>query len=630
MKTIQTILLIIFVFAVCNLYAQNSIPKVYTNIEYDQNGKLFHTLLGKKFFEKEYNSYMTLENMIGNPEGTNNGITFNFGSEEFFGKLYFGFIDYTDSHHPMPVFFKRYELIEKGIAEIQIKTYLNDRYDMINWEETGFGTIGYRVVNDKGEMLYDGKVSFSYQNGNFSVIPTIIEGPFINKLSPEGAVISFKTNRKIKTKIKIDEKNFEDKEAIHIHEIKISGLESNTKYEYSIQYGQLSQSYTLKTALKKGERKPFVFAYASDSRAGQGGGERNVYGTNYYIMKKIAALAYYKNAAFLQFTGDLVNGYSYDKRDIILQYANWKRAVETFGHHFPIVAGLGNHELTGKLFVNDTGTIVGQVDGFPFETESSSAVFANQFVNFENGPESEDGAYYDPDPTEINFPPYKETVFYYTYGNVAMIVLNSDYLYSPSLPYNKTTGGNIHAYIMDIQLKWLDETVEMFEKDAEIDHIFVTQHTPAFPNGGHVHDDMWYSGNNEFRPIIAGEPVEKGIIQRRDQYLDILINKSNKVRAILTGDEHNYNKVKISPDVNIYPERYEFQKIERSRTIWQINNGSAGAPYYAQDKSTPWTDAVSNFSTQTALVFIYVDGDQVDVKVMNPETLETIDKFKLN
>jgi hypothetical protein len=94
---------------------------------------------------------------------------------------------------------------------------------------------------------------------------------------------------------------------------------------------------------------------------------------------------------------------------------------------------------------------------------------------------------------------------------------------------------------MDNQIKWLRETIAKLEKDRDIDHIFVTQHTPAFPNGGHSRDDMWYSGDNSKRPFIAGKPVDKGIIERRDEYLDILINESTKVVGMLTGDEHNYN-----------------------------------------------------------------------------------------
>ena len=203
------------------------------------------------------------------------------------------------------------------------------------------------------------------------------------------------------------------------------------------------------------------------------------------------------------------------------------------------------------------------------------------------------------------------------------------YFYASTVPVNHSTGGNIHAYLMDNQIKWLEKTIATLEKDNDIDHIFVTQHTPAFPNGGHVHNDMWYKGINKFRPYIAGEPVNKGIIERRDEFLDILINKSTKVVAMLTGDEHNYNKMKITPELNLYPKIYRYKKLERRRTLWQINNGSAGAPYYAQEKSVPWSDAVSGFTTQTALVFIYVNGKSISVRVLNPDTLELIEEYVL-
>jgi hypothetical protein len=318
-----------------------------------------------------------------------------------------------------------------------------------------------------------------------------------------------------------------------------------------------------------------------------------------------------------------------NKEEMNLQYANWKRAVEPFGHHFPIIATMGNHEAIGKIFKGEKGRWLAFVPGFPFETESAEAVFAKNFVNPHSDLISEDGAYYDPNPDKIDFPPYDETVFYYTYDNVAVIVLNSNYLYTPALKYNASTSGNLHGYLMDNQMKWLEKTLVTLENNDKIDHIFVTQHTPSFPNGGHVKDDMWYNGDNSKRAVIAGKPLEKGIIERRDEYLDLLINKSTKVVATMTGDEHNYNKVKITPETNIYPDDYKYPKLKRSRTLWQINNGAAGAPYYAQDTSTPWTNAVSGFSTQLALVLIYVDGPKVDVKVINPDTLEEIDSYTL-
>jgi len=629
MKKNKIVLIIGFLFISLINFAQKEVPAVYSDIHYDKDGNLYYKLLEKKFYTKKYDTFLTLPNMIGNPIGTKNGILFNFGKDDFKGTLYYGLINYYDSKHPMPVWFKKTEEIENGKAEINIQKRLSGKYDMIGWEKSGYGTLGYRIANKKGELLYDGIISFNKTKNSFVIIPTIIEGPFVNLLSESSATISFKTNKDIKANIIINGETFSDNEKCKYHEIKLTDLKPSTEYKYKVKYGNLTQTYMFKTAHKKGERKPFVFAYASDSRAGQGGGEHNLFGANFYVMRKISALAKYKDVAFMQFTGDMVNGYSHDKRDMILQYANWKRAIEPFAHYFPIVATVGNHEVIGKVFINKKNKYRGFVENFPFETESASAVFAKEFVNPHNGPISEDGAYYDPNPNKIDFPPYDETTFYYTYDNVAVVVLNSNYWYAPSLGKNHRTSGNLHAYIMDKQLEWLDKTITMLENDKDIDHIFVSQHTPAFPNGGHVKDDMWYGGNNKYRAYVAGQPVKKGIIERRDEYLNILINKSTKVIALMTGDEHNYNKVKISPDVNIYPEDYKPKKVIRKRTIWQINNGSAGAPYYAQDKNTPWNDAVSGFSTQQALVLIYVDGGKVTVKVMNPDTLELVDEYTL-
>ena len=90
-----------------------------------------------------------------------------------------------------------------------------------------------------------------------------------------------------------------------------------------------------------------------------------------------------------------------------LQYANWKRSIEPFAHYIPVYAGIGNHEaITHKFKYEKTG-VTYSVDKFPFDTESAEAVFASNFVNPLNGPDSEDGASYDPDPNSIDFPSYK-------------------------------------------------------------------------------------------------------------------------------------------------------------------------------------------------------------------------------
>ena len=65
-----------------------------------------------------------------------------------------------------------------------------------------------------------------------------------------------------------------------------------------------------------------------------------------------------------------------------------------------------------------------------------------------------------------------------------------------------------------------------------------------------------------------------------------------------------------------------------SRTVYQINNGAAGAPYYAQEQ-TPWSASVSGFTTQNALVLFHINGKKVSMEVLNPDTLEKFDELEL-
>jgi hypothetical protein len=255
------------------------------------------------------------------------------------------------------------------------------------------------------------------------------------------------------------------------------------------------------------------------------------------------------------------------------------------------------------------------------------AVFASAMVNPENGPESEDGAVYDPDPAVRNFPSYKENAYWLAWGNAALVVLNSNYWYTPTFRATPETGGNPHAYLMDNQMAWLAKTLKTLQGDPAVEHVFLTVHTPVFPNGGHVSDDMWYRGDNSFRPRVAGVPVAKGIIERRDELLT-LIQKHPKVLAVLTGDEHNYNRLRLDATVPIYPDGWTGPRVTLRRPFHQINNGAAGAPYYAQEQ-TPWSAFVKGFSTQHALCFLQVAGPRVTLEVVNPETLEVLDRTTL-
>ena len=630
LNSILLSLIILLLFS-CKSISQHTkesiVPSVYTNIYQDEEGKLYLEKDGEKIYETITKPDYTLSNMKGNPKGTAKGIAFDFGIPDFSGTLYFGFIPFEDSKHPLPVYFHTPSTISKGKTNLNIKQ-LAGKYDMIGWEKNKKGTLGYRVANAKGMILYDGIVSFNVTENGFEVAKGIIEGPFVNLVTEDGVTLSLETNVPTTAKITVNGNEYISEKGLH-HEIKVSGLLADTKYPYSISVGNNTQNYDFKTAHKLGARKPFTFAYASDSRNGKGGGERNVYGANFYIMKKIMALAKHENISFMQFSGDLINGYLSNVDEMNLQYANWKRAIEPFAHYFPVYISMGNHEALTRVFKKNNKDKYGiSMDRFPFKTESAEVIFANNFVNPDNGPLSEDGATYDPNSKKMDFPPYKENVFYYTHDNVAIIVMNSDYFYAPSTKQIPLISGGLHAYIMDQQFAWVTKTINKLETDNTIDHIFITEHTPFFPNGGHVKDDMWYNGNNKMRTWVAGKPLDKGIIERRDQLLDLFVNKSKKVIAILTGDEHNYARTEIGPNTKIYPENYKPKKIKLSRTIYQINNGAAGAPYYAQEQ-TPWSDKATGFTTQNALVFFHVNAKKIEVEVVNPDTLEKFDGYIL-
>jgi len=604
-----------------------SIPTVVAGVTRTPQGGLVFQATGQPPAAEVYRPpTWTVAQVRGNPRGTENGIAFDFGKPDFAGTLVFGLIPYHDTKYPQPVF-RTTTPITAGKAEINIKASITDRYDMVGWQKSGTGVLGYRIISQTGAMIHDGRVRFRYPgSGAFQVDVTMLEGPFVVNLEPRRAVISFLLDRPEPCAVVVGDLTIPCKEGATRQEIPVDNLKPATQYAYKVQYGANEETYGFRTAPEPGSRKPFVFAYGSDSRGGQGGGERNFNGPNAYIIRRLMAVTAARGAAFMQFTGDLVSGYVTSPDQLIYELANWKRAIEPQAHWMPVYTGLGNHEAILREF-SGAGARSVRMARFPYEAESSEAIFARELVNPENGPASEDGAVYDPDPAATDFPSYRRNVFWYQYDNAAMVVLNSNYWFTPSVAAVPESGGNLHGYLMDQQVAWLEKTLGEIERNRTIDHVFLTVHTPMFPNGGHVGDAMWYGGNNTPRATVAGKPLAKGIIERRDDLLR-LIQKHPKVLAVLTGDEHNYNRTRLDATVPIYPEQWDKPKVELKRPFYQINNGAAGAPYYAQEQ-TPWSAAVSGFSTQHALCLLIVEGKRVRLETVSPETLEVIDRAEL-
>ncbi len=635
MKTTLLFLFILFSLTVSAQSGKESgtnydIPSVYSGISVDSTGHLYFVSVksGDTAWMDNSESVFTLNNFRPDIAGTDNGLLLDINNSEFYGTVYYGLYPDENIRYPQPVYFKKSSKIITGKSEIAINK-LRGKYDIAGWEKSGKARVGYRIADNYGKIIYNGVVNI-IGKGPFEVDLSVVAGPYLTNLTDTSVVISFETNMPCEPKITINNKHYHiskdsDKNSMS-YEITVDNLIPDSKYEYTLQYGSNNLTYDFTTAPQKGTRSSFSFAYTSDSRAGAGGGERNIFGVNAYIMRRMAVLASFQNAAFFQFTGDMINGYSPSIGQTLLEFANWKKAVEPYWHYMPFNIGTGNHEALVNVF--DDGSSYGiSIDKFPFN-KSAEALFTKTFVNPENGPVSEDNTYYDPSPDKIDFPLYGETVYYYVYDNIAMIVLNSDYWYAPSTNMIPEIGGNPHGYIMDNQMEWFENTIEKFNKDKDIDHIFVTIHTPAFPNGGHASDDMWYYGNNNIRPTVSGMKLEKGIIEQRDRFLDIMINKSEKVVALLCGDEHNYSRLKLTGKTQIYPDNYKGKKIDISRPFWQITNGSAGAPYYGQQK-LPWSESVEKFSTQYALMIFDIHGKKINLRVINPDTMENIETVSL-
>jgi len=281
MLKISNILIIVYLLFSQLLLAQVKVPAVYSNMSINSDNDLVLEMDSVKIVAKTIDAVYKVEDFDQAWEGSDNGLVFKSAKKNLNGTMYFGLIPFGDSKHPHPVY-RSSRPIKQGEVTIDITQSLKGISDMVGWEKSGKGVIGYRVNNFRGRIIYDGIIGFSYDS-IFSVDLTVLEGPFINLLTASGATMSFKTNKKTVSTILIDGKEFSDDKETYNHEIRITGLQSDKEYVYQMKYGNNMQEYSFRTAPVTGSRKPFIFGYASDCRSGNGGGERNIYGHNGYI-----------------------------------------------------------------------------------------------------------------------------------------------------------------------------------------------------------------------------------------------------------------------------------------------------------------------------------------------------------
>ncbi len=506
--------------------------------------------------------------------------------------------------------------------------------------ENGGGTIAYRIE------VFDPRVSatrfynrqFRYKRrgdpktGTYTMCTSLTEGPFIDLVTHESAVISWETDRASRGEVLVGDMEFSDDSVSNHHEILITGLRPDSRYVYKVRYsddGGITQTYQFRTAPAPGSQRAFKFGFMSDSRGGVGGGERSVNGVNYKDLTHFVAALYSKGADFICFGGDLVNGYTSDIRNFESQLETWKRAVHPVGAYIPVYEAMGNHEQVGDYYkVPDP-----EEEGAFFLTftdgkgeRSAEVCFAQEFVN----PQGSAYGFAPPSPeTRVpglggaeTGPSYKESVYSFNYGNVHFVALNSNYWYTGQCDTAGFTrkyadkegnnialrnlGGNREGYIRPNQLEWLERDLQAAQDDANIDWVFLYLHEPAFPNGGHLRDAMYWgtSGKGELGGYNNPDAPLGDVIDMRNRFWNV-VARYDKVLAVMFGDEHNYSRTLI--DSTIHP--------DYQNPVWQIVSGGCGAPYYVQDKSAPWSKKVESFAPSKHYCLFTVDGHQVSLTV---------------
>ncbi|MGO9119534.1 MAG: hypothetical protein ACLQPD_18235 [Desulfomonilaceae bacterium] len=140
--------------------------------------------------------------------------------------------------------------------------------------------------------------------------------------------------------------------------------------------------------------------------------------------------------------------------------------------------------------------------------------------------------------------------------------------------------------------------------------------------------DAYRQGANFF--LFGGDLVE-GYTSEPDDFgfqfkgWKQAVSGCSKVAAMLTGHEHAYHRTLISncTPVGLYPEddtnndgilaRYS-PNPEFLHPTWQITVGTAGAPYYTQEKA-PWTPEI--FSSQEGYVLVRADNKSISLKFIS-------------
>ncbi len=534
--------------------------------------------------------------------------------------------------------FRIWGTIEGGEGKLRAGKLIQRRANSEDWTDGGTICIRFDLFvaaegADRRLGVYDTFLRFERNDQGCTILPTILEGPFVGMVTsdnPSQVLISFRTSVDVEGAVLLgDGRSYRGDGEGKEHQIVVSGLEPSMEYSYFILLDDHEvANRTFRTAPLKGEGE-VVFAFAGDSRGGIGGGPIKYMGVNQSTLDKLLSLAWQKETDFLIMGGDLVSGFTSSPVDFTTQLRAWKQSVAGFWGGRAIFPAIGNHEALLHVCELESGKRV-YLDGWPYETESAEAVFAREFMNPTNGPL----------PFDSRRPSYRENTFSFQFGPVLALAFNNNYWAAFG---SCQFGGSPEGYIMQDQMDWISTELDRAEADSTISHVVLYAQEPVFPNGGHLGDAMWYKGDNSIRAATwEGDSLraeKKGIIEVRNDLVR-LVASHRKVVAVLGSDEHSYHRVRIGPEVPVgdpgrddvngdgrisWPGESASALNDLERDTWYMVSGGAGAPYYSEEPS-PWNEywkAAGEgrenylYSSQENILIFRADRDKISLRVLN-------------
>ena len=489
--------------------------------------------------------------------------------------------------------------VREGRATVPIASVENTA---TGWRERGQAIVRAQLTEiregqDRDLGVYEFLVGFRLEDGIYRRAVTVTEGPFLAAVRGEGgsALITLRTEPPAEVTLfaRDPQTGCEWRvasSACSCHELELCGLTPDRELAYTVLVdGWTSGQQSFRTA-PASSRDAIRFAYCGDSRSGPGGGARAFMGVNALVLGSLLRDVASRDVRFLLHGGDLVSGSTSSPEDFRAQLRAFKWTATPFLRRHPIYSVMGNHDAAIRSF--EDGSRYGiSLDFWPYATESSEAIFAEEFAHPRNGPV----------PSDPRRPPYAETVYSFRAGLVAVIVMNNNY-WAASHP--SSHGGSPEGFFFPDQIAWLRQELQRAEEDPAVRWTFICFHEPPFPNSVHHDDAMWYDGDTRVRgaavPAGSARPVpeSQGIIEVRNEILRLAAS-TRKVVALLGSDEHDYSRLLLTPETPAGDPARDDRDGDGildaplspvpglARPLWFITSGGAGAPHYPEVEM-PW------------------------------------------